>query len=293
MQPDVLGTASLHDNALGEGCSLDVEFDDIMDVDVTSSVSQLNDVLFGWHSRSSRVSVFDLDLVSLRSEMCSHGIDYSQLSRASHAYRSALLSHVLLGDCFWSRCRGAVVARSDMAPVACKKLAHGCLSAKSMSLDFLCHVCSYMNKIGHLTTTKLVGIVVSLGYTGVAFHPTMLGYLETICDRIDSERNHWDLVKELPSMHILPLAIAHGVRVPRDASLSIVKTLLQDHFSEGVCPINNSADIGQNSVSPQVVSVGNHDKWMDAYLISIDNVVKQMSRKNCMRLIASQIYCTK
>lgn len=104
MQPDVLGTASLHDNALGEGSSLDVEFDDIMDVDFTLSISHLNDMLFGRRSRSSRVSVFDLDLVSLRSEMCSHGIDYSRLSGDSHAYRSALLSHVLLGDCFQSRC---------------------------------------------------------------------------------------------------------------------------------------------------------------------------------------------
>ncbi len=288
MQPDVLGTASLHDNALGEGSSLDVEFNDIMDVDFTLSISHLNDMLFGRRSRSSRVSVFDLDLVSLRSEMCSHGIDYSQLSGDSHAYHSALLSHVLLGDCFRSRCQGTVVARSGVAPVACKKLASGCSSVKSMFLDFLRHVCSYWNKIGHFTTTKLMGIVVSLGYTGVAFRPAMLGYLETICDRIDSERNCWDMVKELPSMHILPLAIAHGVRVPRDASLSIIKTLLQDHFSEGVCPINNSDNITQSPVSPHVVSVGNRDKWMDAYLISIDNVVKRMSCKNC-RIFASTL----
>ncbi len=53
MQPDVLGTASLHDNALGEGSSLDVEFDDIMDVDFTLSISHLNDMLFGRRSRSS------------------------------------------------------------------------------------------------------------------------------------------------------------------------------------------------------------------------------------------------
>ncbi len=76
VQQDDIGTAFLHDNAPGEGCTLDVESDDLMDVDFSSTVSQLNsDMLLGRCVRGSSVSIYDLHSASLPSELYSRGID--------------------------------------------------------------------------------------------------------------------------------------------------------------------------------------------------------------------------
>ncbi|KAK0493775.1 hypothetical protein EDD18DRAFT_1356245 [Armillaria luteobubalina] len=76
---DVTGNAILYDNAPGEGCTQDVHADDIMDVDFSTAVLQLNGMVFGHRSRGSWPSIFDLDVESLHIELFSHGIDFSCL----------------------------------------------------------------------------------------------------------------------------------------------------------------------------------------------------------------------
>lgn len=92
-------------------------------------------------------------------------------------------------------------------------------------------------------------------------------------------------MKDLPSAYILPLAVSHGISFSKESSMQNVKVLLQEHFDEGMCTVNTSSGMITSNMEDCQQFDGVHDKWMDGYLLSIENVIKRMSHKNCLRLI--------
>ncbi|SJL14906.1 uncharacterized protein ARMOST_18382 [Armillaria ostoyae] len=236
---DGVRIATLQESASGEGSSTDSAMVGTVGGSRLNAVAHFREMLFGRLNGGSRVSLFSLDLESLRRLLVSHGIDCCSFVEDIDVYRGAFLSHTLTGECFIGRCRNCL--GGDVTADECKAMASNYSSGKTLSLDLVRLVSSYSGKVCHLTSAKLKIIVAALGYTGPSTRPAMLAYLDVFCSRIEHGRHQWDFLKDLPSAYILPLAVSHGITFSRDSSMQNVKWLLQEHFDEGLCTVSTSS----------------------------------------------------
>ncbi len=131
------------------------------------TVNVMNAMFFGWEFVGERTYLFTDDIIALSRLAALHGLcpnDYGGVTEI----RCALLSHILLGDCFHAGRTDAAHARPLLTStqMCCSQFAHSYVSGKSLSLECLRFLQSFGSKVAHLTSQKLLSAVRSLGYGG-------------------------------------------------------------------------------------------------------------------------------
>ncbi|PBK62121.1 hypothetical protein ARMSODRAFT_1061829 [Armillaria solidipes] len=142
---DGVRIATLQESASGEGSSTDSAMVGTVGGSRLNAVTHFREMLFGRLNGGSRVSLFSLDLESLRHLLVSHGIDCCSFVEDIDVYRGAFLSHTLTGECFIGRCHNCL--GGDVTADGCKAMASNYSSGKTLSLDLVRLVSSYSGKL--------------------------------------------------------------------------------------------------------------------------------------------------
>ncbi len=251
------------------------------------AVNVMNAMFFGRGFVGERTYLFTDDIIALSRLAALHGLrpnDYGGVTEI----RCALLSHILLGDCFRAGRTDAAHARPLLTSTqtCCSRFAHSYVSGKSLSLECLRFLQSFGSKVAHLTSQKLLSAVRSLGYGGANSRTDMMAFLDGFVERLDSSLSHLDLMKDLPASYVLMVVRAH--RIPGIASCSTkqLRCRIQEHFTEGVCALVDSS-MASSDDHPPSPPVERGTRWLDEYLLSMDSLVKRMPHRACKQLIVS------